>query len=112
MRKDEWGHCDNCGKAGTTIDDLRASGALCFKCRTSALSSTIEVGTPRKPMYCKDCGNCDCPNVNAQPYWTVCPAAERVAANKRRAELAQKLPDHTRDWCKGPSCKFHPGSGR
>jgi hypothetical protein len=29
--------------------------------------------------YCKDCGNPDCPQVSADPYWSKCPAEYRRA---------------------------------
>jgi hypothetical protein len=32
--------------------------------------------------YCKDCGNCDCPNASTDPYWAECPAAGRILASK------------------------------
>lgn len=54
------------------------------------MSGEIKVGTPRKPMHCKDCGSCDCPQVNATPLWSVCPAVTR---RRRIARALRNYPN-------------------
>ena len=39
MWSSDWGHCDRCGREGTSTDDLRATGAHCYSCRRAASRS-------------------------------------------------------------------------
>lgn len=36
----------------------------------------------KRPRYCADCGNPDCPTVSPDPFWRRCPASERLASGR------------------------------
>ena len=54
------------------------------------------------PSHCQNCGNPDCPEVSKTPYWTRCPATDRIAraslASVEREDSPQQAIHTLADW--------------
>lgn len=68
--------------------------SLLYPHRPSPEMAVADLDAANATRYCRDCGNPDCPNVSTDPYWSRCPASDRLAfaAAKRHAvERGEKV---------------------
>ena len=68
--------CDEVVKGGM----VRGDGSVVRFFRVTGPDGRVEnvTLTVRKATHCPDCGNPDCPQVSASPYWRRCPASQRL----------------------------------
>ncbi len=69
--------------------------------------------TASELRYCPDCGNCDCPNVSSAPYWSRCPAADRVSRTRVKEpatmnSYARRFESDIRDAARAESIALTP----